>query len=62
MKVGFNRAGLVNFTGFKSSPYTEGALFLGEKLDRPKTEEVITCLEAQLGEPQRIEGLLGRSR
>jgi len=29
--VGFHRAGLDRFTGFKSSPYTEGALFYGEK-------------------------------
>jgi hypothetical protein len=32
LKVGFHRAGLIRYTGFKSSPYTEGALFYGEKL------------------------------
>jgi hypothetical protein len=32
LKAGFHRAGLRRFTGFKSSPYTEGALFYGEKL------------------------------
>ena len=32
LKVGFHRAALVRYTGFKSSPYTEGALFYGEKL------------------------------
>jgi hypothetical protein len=31
LKVGFHRASLVIYTGFKSSPYTEGALFYGEK-------------------------------
>jgi hypothetical protein len=31
LKVGFHRAFLVIYTGFKSSPYTEGALFYGEK-------------------------------
>jgi len=29
--VGFHRASLDRFTGFKSSPYTEGALYYGEK-------------------------------
>ena len=61
LKVGFNRAGLVNYTGFKSSPYTEGALFLGEKLVKPEAETVIDSLRAHLGEPQRIEGIPGRS-
>ena len=32
LKVGFHRVALVRYTGFKSSPYTEGALFYGEKL------------------------------
>ena len=32
LKVGFHRVTLVRYTGFKSSPYTEGALFYGEKL------------------------------
>ena len=31
LKVGFHRVALVRYTGFKSSPYTEGALFYGEK-------------------------------
>ena len=31
LKAGFNRASLIRYTGFKSSPYTEGALFYGEK-------------------------------
>ncbi|MBM4300639.1 MAG: hypothetical protein FJ121_03780 [Deltaproteobacteria bacterium] len=32
LQVGFHRAGLIRYTGFKSSPYTEGALLYGEKL------------------------------
>jgi hypothetical protein len=32
LKAGCHRVNLVRYTGFKSSPYTEGALFYGEKL------------------------------
>jgi hypothetical protein len=32
LQVGFHRVKLAVYTGFKSSPYTEGALFYGEKL------------------------------
>jgi len=32
LATGFHRVALVRYTGFKSSPYTEGALFYGEKL------------------------------
>jgi hypothetical protein len=32
MQASFHRAKLAGYTGFKSSPYTEGALFYGEKL------------------------------
>ena len=32
LKVGFHRVSLIRYTGFKSSPYTEGALFYGEKI------------------------------
>ena len=32
LQAGFHRVSLVRYTGFKSSPYTEGALFYGEKL------------------------------
>jgi len=32
LKAGFHRVALRRFTGFKSSPYTEGALFYAEKL------------------------------
>ena len=29
LKAGFHRVALRRYTGFKSSPYTEGALFYG---------------------------------
>ena len=32
LKAGFHRVALRRYTGFKSSPYTEGALFYGETL------------------------------
>jgi hypothetical protein len=31
LQAGFHRAALKHYTGFKSSPYTEGALFYGER-------------------------------
>jgi hypothetical protein len=31
LKAGFHRVALRRYTGFKSSTYTEGALFYGEK-------------------------------
>ena len=43
------------YTGFKSSPYTEGALFYGEKLVDVKAERVIGSLAAGVTEPQRVE-------
>jgi hypothetical protein len=36
-KVGFLQADFLRRTGFKSSPYTEGALFYGEK---PRAAEI----------------------
>jgi hypothetical protein len=39
LQVGFHRAGLIRYTGFKSSPYTEGALFYGEKLAAGQARE-----------------------
>ena len=39
--MGFHRAGMDRYTGFKSSPYTEGALFYGEKpVDAGITEAI----------------------
>ena len=32
LQAGFHRVTLRRYTGFKSSPYTEGALFYGERL------------------------------
>jgi hypothetical protein len=31
LEAGFHRAGLMKYTGFKSSPYTEGALLYAER-------------------------------
>ena len=39
LKVGFHRVALRRYTGFKSSPYTEGALFYGEKLAAGQARE-----------------------
>ena len=55
LKVGFHRAGLDRYTGFKSSPYTEGALFYGEKLVDQKAEAVIESLMTRVEEPKRTE-------
>jgi hypothetical protein len=55
LKVGFHRAGLDRYTGFKSSAYTEGALFYGEKLVDQKAEKVIESLMAGVEEPKRTE-------
>jgi hypothetical protein len=43
------------YTGFKSSPYTEGALFYGEK---PVAAGITAAIEAQaarLAEPKKVE-------
>jgi hypothetical protein len=37
--VGFSGATLTGFTGFKTSPYTEGALFMAEKPALPRQED-----------------------
>ena len=42
LKAGFHRVKLVRYTGFKSSPYTEGALFYGEKLAAGQTRDDVT--------------------
>jgi hypothetical protein len=39
LKAGFHRVALRRYTGFKSSPYTEGALFYGEKLAAGQTRD-----------------------
>jgi hypothetical protein len=48
LKVGFHRAAMTRHTGFKSSPYTEGALFYGEKLVDAREAAGIA---AQAGQP-----------
>ena len=39
LQAGFHRVALRRYTGFKSSPYTEGALFYGEKLVAGQTRD-----------------------
>jgi hypothetical protein len=55
LKVGFHRAAMPRYTGFKSSPYTEGALFYGEKLVDARATEAITAQAGQLMESVRVE-------
>ncbi len=41
LQAGFHRVGMDRYTGFKTSPYTEGALFYGEKLvDQKASREI----------------------
>jgi hypothetical protein len=47
VQVGFHRGGLLRYTGFKSSPYTEGALFYGEKLAPGQARETMV-LQAEV--------------
>ena len=55
LKVGFHRVKLVRYTGFKSSPYTEGALFYAARLaDGQARDDVASQAElpaAPLREP-----------
>lgn len=53
LKAGFHRAALRSYTGFKSSPYTEGALFYGEKLVVASARDAVASLAGQVTEPQR---------
>lgn len=53
--MGFHRASLTGYTGFKTSPYTEGALFYGEKPVDVKAVETITAQVEQLTEPKKVE-------
>jgi len=55
LKAGFHRASLKSYTGFNSSPYTEGALFYGEKpLDERLRRDIETQAE-HLAEPTKVE-------
>jgi len=56
LKVGFHRAALARYTGFKSSPYTEGALFYGEKLVDAGLAEAISAQAGQLQPEARQAG------
>jgi hypothetical protein len=51
LKAGFHRAALRSYTGFKSSPYTEGALFYGEKLIIGQARETIISQAESVAEP-----------
>jgi hypothetical protein len=42
LQTGFHRVKLAGYTGFKSSPYTEGALFYGERLAAGQVAEIIS--------------------
>jgi len=50
LKVGFHRANFDRYTGFKSAPETEGALFYGEKPVAPKLKETIEAQAETLTE------------
>ncbi len=43
------------YTGFKSSPQTEGALFYGEKLVDMRSKGVIETEAGRVAEPRRVE-------
>ena len=53
--MGFRRAGLDRFTGFKSSPYTEGALFYGEKLVVQSAKDASQARLDRLEEPKETK-------
>jgi len=47
-KAGFQDARLHSYTGFKSSPYTEGAIFFAEKPADAQREEGFRRLEESI--------------
>lgn len=56
LKVGFHRAAMTRYTGFKSSLYTEGALFYGEKAVDARVTAAIAAQAGQLvAEGPRVE-------
>ena len=61
LKVGFHKASLRSYTGFKTSPYTEGALFYGEKLVDAQAIEVIKTQAPLVEEPKVVECAPGTS-
>jgi hypothetical protein len=52
LKVGFHRVSLSRYTGFKSSPYTEGALFYGERLAVGQARDDVVYAAELSGAPQ----------
>jgi hypothetical protein len=61
LKAGFHRASLKIYTGFKSSPYTEGAMFYGEKPVDPRVRPDLEAQAELLVEPKKVEGTPGGS-
>jgi hypothetical protein len=55
IKAGFHRASLTAYTGFKTSPYTEGALFYGEKLVDTRVQELISTQAVLVEELKVVE-------
>jgi hypothetical protein len=54
LMAGFHRVALRRYTGFKSSPYTEGALFFGEKPAPGQTRDDVV-FQAELPTAPAIE-------
>jgi hypothetical protein len=51
LQAGFHRASLTGYTGFKSSPYTAGALFYGEKPAAGQARETLASQTVEIAEP-----------
>ncbi|MDP3181469.1 MAG: carboxymuconolactone decarboxylase family protein [Desulfobaccales bacterium] len=56
-KAGFPSANFVKLTGFKSSPYTEGALFYAEKPGVTQEQEVSMSQKKALQAYEEFRGL-----
>jgi hypothetical protein len=54
LQAGFHRAALPCYTGFKSSPYTEGALFYGEKPFGSELKQDIIAQAEHLAELKKV--------
>jgi len=61
LTAGFHRASLKSYTGFKSSPYTEGAMFYGEKPVDPRLRPDLETQAEPLAEPTQVEAAPGGS-
>jgi hypothetical protein len=55
LTAGFHRAALKSYTGLKSSPYTEGALFYGEKPVDARLGPDLAAQAELVAEPQPVE-------